>query len=730
MKKDLTKEVFPSEESKQAKKQLYKNWKLYATALGITTISLSVGLGVGLGTGAGHVSVLAKKDLNTLNLDKTIVLEPNTTIAGAQSLFDEFLKNNSEFANDLKNNVDLNISDYQLPNWGTAGYMKITGKGQYKGTITITFPAWPKQVILNTLNASTITGVENMLEKDAFAAFLENNQDQDLSDLRNNVNLMFTAPDYETFGSLQIIAKPDTKYTGTINIAINILSKKNFNELNLNTDNINGIENMTKEDAFAAFLENNQDQDLSDLRNNVNLMFTAPDYKNFGSLVITPTEHGKYHGQEIIISINAINNQQDLSSLDLILNFSGSFLNKEDAFAAFLTLNQEKYPDLKNNVETGLFTIGYTQNGSLEIKGISDDNKYIGTVKFIFAGLGSGAQIVLDKIIDSNYTIDGTENMTSETTLQTFLNSNKKYSDLKDNVEIINFITPTYDDSGLITIAARTDIDNKYTGSITVTINKISQQALAGLQLITNFEFDDQWRTQDDIFEQFIKLNEDLYSDLRDNVTIGAIDKDNGTLEIKAKPGTKYSGSVTFNFIAHVKTNLNELGLKTSLVNSEVNTFYVDQGMAFQAFLEANSNITDLKDNVEIINFVNSEYNGKHGSLTIAAKANSKYAGEITIDLDSVTTPLNLDSFNNWNIGELEVTEDTESAITDAIMNKIDSLIKPTLADGGSIGAIKLALSISVDASHTSITLTPNWIGSLTGKIIGSGTIYFTVVTN
>jgi len=40
-------------------------------------------------------------------------------------------------------------------------------------------------------------------------------------------------------------------------------------------------------------------------------------------------------------------------------------------------------------------------------------------------------------------------------------------------------------------------------------------------------------------------------------------------------------------------------------------------------------------------------------------------------------------------------------------MNKIDQLIKPTFSDGGGIGLIKAGLSISVDASHTSITLTP-----------------------
>jgi len=332
-----------------------------------------------------------------------------------------------------------------------------------------------------------------MQETDAFNLFLANNKENNLTDLKDNVNLLFKAPDYKNLGSLVIMAKPNTRYSEAIKIAVSILEKKDINQLNLNTDNINGLENMSKETAFAAFMANNQDQDASDLRANVNLMFTAPDYKNFGSLIITPTEHGKYSGDEIVVSINPISDQKDLSSLDLVLNFPSSFLTKETAFAAFLKLNQDKYPDLSDNVIIGSFNIGYMQDSVLEIKGITDDNKYIGSVKFIFNGLGSIAQVALDTIIDSNFTIDSAENMTSEMALQAFLDSTKKeHPDLNNNIEITNFTAPTYDNSGFLTIIARTDIDNKYTGSITVTINKMSQQPLSELNLIDNIEFDEQ----------------------------------------------------------------------------------------------------------------------------------------------------------------------------------------------------------------------------------------------
>ena len=70
MAEDLTKEILPIEEQqKQEKNLLYKNWKLYATALGVITVGLAVGLGVGLGV---HNS-----SQNTVSTTQKIVNEIN-----------------------------------------------------------------------------------------------------------------------------------------------------------------------------------------------------------------------------------------------------------------------------------------------------------------------------------------------------------------------------------------------------------------------------------------------------------------------------------------------------------------------------------------------------------------------------------------------------------------------------------------------------------------------------
>ena len=68
MAKDLTKSILPIEQQ-QKKTTLYKNWKLYATALGVITVALAVGLGVGLGV---HNS-----SQNTVSTTQKIVNEIN-----------------------------------------------------------------------------------------------------------------------------------------------------------------------------------------------------------------------------------------------------------------------------------------------------------------------------------------------------------------------------------------------------------------------------------------------------------------------------------------------------------------------------------------------------------------------------------------------------------------------------------------------------------------------------
>lgn len=708
MAEEFNKEKFPLEEQKQ-KKQLYKNWKLYATALGIVTLGLSVGLGVGLGTGAGHSSLALRKDLNTLNLNTTINLAPDTTISDVSQLFNQFLENNPTAATDLKNGNNIKIGDYVLPTWGEPGWIKITGTGHYKGTIIIDFPAW-KQINLETLHQESITGITGMREDDAFNAFLKNNQDQDLSDLIDNVNLAFTPPTYNTSGLLVITAKANLKYTKSI--TINIEPIKGIILSDLDHTIISGIENMKVSDAFEVFLNNNQDQNLSDLIDNVDLSFVPPKYERTGLLTISVNKTGKYSGTiELIISRWG---QKDIKELNLNTDDINSFENmtEDDAWNAFMLNNQgQDFSDLRDNINLTFNAPGYTNNGSLIIASTADGN-YSGKLSIVISALGQKDLSTLNLNLTLTDTITDQDDAFNQ-----FLTNNQEYPDLKDNVKVALFTMPTYNADGKLVIVARTDIDNKYSGSIGVTINKTPQQNLAGLILVTQYDFDSAV-SQNDIFNQFIKLNQDLYPDLKDNLEIGTLDQINHTLEIKAKTNGKYYGSVIFNFTGElIKTNLNDLNLVTSL-----NDIFIAQDDAFQAFLKANAGITDLKDSVEVSEFINSKYD-KNGSMVITAKSDSLYTGSITIGLGKISIPLDLKKFDGYDAGDLEVSQDSESVIKDAIVNRIIDLAGPLPVDAGTISG---AISITINPSHNSALIKPQ---GLTGSIAvrNQATVYFTI---
>ncbi len=120
------------EQKKIEKKKLYKNWKLYATALAIALIGTGTALGIYYGINAHH-SEGTKTNLNTLNTSaitgKENMLE--------QDAFDAFLNNNSTITN-LKDNIE--ISDFTAPTSTTDGSLTITAKANtaFTGSVKLT----------------------------------------------------------------------------------------------------------------------------------------------------------------------------------------------------------------------------------------------------------------------------------------------------------------------------------------------------------------------------------------------------------------------------------------------------------------------------------------------------------------------------------------------------------------------------------------------------------------
>ena len=136
--------------------------------------------------------------------------------------------------------------------------------------------------------------------------------------------------------------------------------------------------------------------------------------------------------------------------------------------------------------------------------------------------------------------------------------------------------------------------------------------------------------TVDQAFQAFLEAN-NSWTNLGDYVEVdsfaAATYTSNGSLTIKAKTNTAYTGSIEIRINAIGQTSLNDLHLKTLL-----STSVTDQQAAFDLFIKMNPEVSDLSDDVQIVGFTAPEYN-KEGSLEVQAKTNTKYSGTLTITI-------------------------------------------------------------------------------------------------
>ncbi len=244
-------------EEQQKKKKLYKNWKLYAIALGIIVIGAGTGLGIYYGINTNH-SEVTKIALNTLNTSAITGIENMLE----QDAFDAFIGNNQEKYSDLETNVE--ISSFTAPSYASNGELIVkakTNSTKYSGKITITIKTI-KQTALDTLNLkATIAVDENATEEETFQVFLDKNKNI-LNDnlILDQVELSnFEAPKITTNGKLTITVKEgsNSKYTGSIEIetkytlsnsnlskVIRYLSDNNLLNFNIPTGTLLGEDNV------------------------------------------------------------------------------------------------------------------------------------------------------------------------------------------------------------------------------------------------------------------------------------------------------------------------------------------------------------------------------------------------------------------------------------------------------------------------------------------------------
>ena len=457
---NIIKNEFMWEEGQKKKKQLYKNWKLYASALGIIVIGLGVGLGVGLGMQHNSPTTpIAPINLSDLNLKTTIA----KTVTSSSEAWNAFINENSTIT-DLENNVEAGTfipSDYAI-----SGSLEITAKAdsKYSGAITVNFSSLTQSPIDNGLLIKTIDGTEAIQNDEtgnvAFNAFLTiNNSWTNLKDFVEYSS--FIKPTYTTNGSLTITAKANTPYYGDLKVSITKLAKKELSSLELNKSLSEAYTDQTE--AFQAFI--NLNSQISDLETNVTVSnFNSSKYGDdgAGSLEITAKPDGKYNGT-ITVDIAALT-QTNLSDFNTTAIIGSENMSVDDAFSAFLA-NNINATDLKDNVDLVFIAPDVNNDGSLTITA-KVATKYTGSIKVSITKLAKKelSSLGLNILLSEAYT-DQTE------AFQAFINLNSQVSDLETNVTVSNFNPSKYGNDGAGSLEITAKPDGKYNGTITVTFS-------------------------------------------------------------------------------------------------------------------------------------------------------------------------------------------------------------------------------------------------------------------
>ena len=397
-----------------------------------------------------------------------------------------------------------------------------------------------KKTALKDLHLKTRLKNSVKNQQAAFDSFIELNPE--VNDLRDAVQVIgFIAPDYNQEGSLEVQAKTNTKYSGTLTITVPELNKTDLARLMTNTT-IQGTENMTADQAFQAILAANSSwTNLSDYVEADN--FTAPDYTSNGSLTINAKPNTEYTGS-ILVTITAIG-QTSLNDLNLKTLLSMPVTNSQAAFDSFIELNPE-VSDLRDNLEITSFTApDYNQTGSLTVAATRVGAKYTGTLTITIPALN---KTDLARLV-TNTIIQGTTNMTTDQAFQAFLEANNSWSNLGDYVEVTDFTAPDYGTSGSLTINAKPNTE--YIGSITIVINAIGQKDLGDSNLEATIAVDLQ-ASETEVFQAFLDKNQSILGNslTLDQVELTAFEAPqilaNGKLTITAKTdGTnEWTGSI------------------------------------------------------------------------------------------------------------------------------------------------------------------------------------------
>ena len=251
MAKDLTKEILPvEEEQKQEKKLLYKNWKIYATALGVITVGLAVGLGVGLGvSNSSHNTTSPEQQIvNAINNTTTAytltanTTNPATAASITEQITGDFIKTKLTGNNATAfkaesfqlNSITVGADNHALADSDLTTAGTINAKINYNydsiknqtTILTITIAVTEQQQVVNAINDITYTVSAVTVNEAAKSITDQINADFIKAKLTGNNATAFKAESFQ-LNSITVgednhaLADSDLTTAGTINAKIN-----------------------------------------------------------------------------------------------------------------------------------------------------------------------------------------------------------------------------------------------------------------------------------------------------------------------------------------------------------------------------------------------------------------------------------------------------------------------------------------------------------------------------
>ena len=223
------------------------------------------------------------------------------------------------------------------------------------------------------------------------------------------------------------------------------------------------------QDAFNAFLGNQDQNLLDDFATKVTYTLVKPGYATSGSLTITAKPNTEYTGS-VEITINALG-QINLSDLTDIVREVASTTTRDNALQAFLAANQTTYPDLTGNItfdENSFVESTYSSVGSYTVSAITN-SKYSGSVEVT---IPLKVRVELGSVIT---TTEITGNINEDQVIETVLAANPNSGVTAIDLEVTNFVAPTVGESGSALIKP---VDaSGFFGSVKITITLVPKDA-------------------------------------------------------------------------------------------------------------------------------------------------------------------------------------------------------------------------------------------------------------